>query len=31
LGRGTEIILQIDEEEKEWLSVFKLKDLMYVL
>jgi heat shock protein beta len=30
LGRGTEIILNIEEEEKEWLSVFKLKALMYV-
>jgi heat shock protein beta len=30
LGRGTEIVLNIDEDEKEWLSVFKLKSLMYV-
>lgn len=28
LGRGTEIVLRIEEEEKEWLSVFKLKALM---
>jgi len=28
LGRGTEIVLNIEEEEKEWLSVFKLKSLM---
>lgn len=31
LGRGTEIVLKIDEHEKEWLSVFKLKSLMYVV
>jgi HSP90 family molecular chaperone len=30
LGRGTEIVLNIDEDEKEWLSVFKLKSLMCV-
>jgi HSP90 family molecular chaperone len=30
LGRGTEIVLNINEDEKEWLSVFKLKSLMYV-
>lgn len=28
LGRGTEIVLTIEEEEKEWLSVTKLKGLM---
>jgi heat shock protein beta len=31
LGRGTEIVLKIEENEKEWLSVFKLKSLMYVV
>lgn len=30
LGRGTEIILEIKEDEKEWLSVTRLKTLMYV-
>lgn len=28
LGRGTEIVLTIEEEEKEWLSVAKLKGLI---
>lgn len=28
LGRGTEIVLEIPEEEEEWLSVHRLKALM---
>lgn len=28
LGRGTEIVLDIQEDEKEWLSVTRLRSLM---
>ena len=28
LGRGTEIVLDIEEDEKEWLSVTRLRSLM---